>query len=171
MFADIKILLVSIGTPSFYKLEVMKMNLNLSGKRIIVIGGWKGIGYAIVETFLSAWAKVKIVSRDRKNLKEVANNLFTSTGFSPDYLSFDLAKIDDRISVWRKIGHLDILINNAGSIPGGLLANIKIEDWLASWKKISFSMKNCLTNYCQTGDRLYLLNDLGKLQRFPKLDF
>tara|TARA_Y100001960_G_scaffold281245_1_gene314706 strand:+ start:46 stop:171 length:126 start_codon:yes stop_codon:yes gene_type:complete len=39
VFADIKILLVSIGTPSFYKLEVMKMNLNLSGKRIIVIGG------------------------------------------------------------------------------------------------------------------------------------
>ena len=44
------------------------MDLNLSGKHILITGGSKGIGLACAEGFLREGAKVTLVSRDPSNL-------------------------------------------------------------------------------------------------------
>ena len=44
------------------------MKLGLKGKRVLVTGSSKGIGYAIAERFLLERAKVYITSRSKLNL-------------------------------------------------------------------------------------------------------
>ena len=74
-----------------------------------------------------------IIARDKSNLQKAAHNLPQITGYTPNYLNFDLSEIEYSILLDSQIGDLDILVNNAGSIPGGSISSIEIEDWLLSW--------------------------------------
>lgn len=109
------------------------MDLNLLGKRVLVTGGSKGIGFAIADSFLREGAEVIIVGRDLETLEAASAKLFETTGDKIKFYNFDLSKIPERVALHKVVGDIDILINNAGSIPGGNLFDIKIEDWLLSW--------------------------------------
>lgn len=85
----------------------------------VVTGGTRGIGYAIVKTFLENKAKVVLCgSRPETAQKAVAslkaeNPAFEVEGISPD-LS-DYASVEKAINdVKAKYGKIDILVNNAG---------------------------------------------------------
>lgn len=86
----------------------------LNGRRALVTGGTKGIGKAIVIELLEAGAEVLTLARDTKSIQgklKHASRLFVIDG--------DITNGDFRKSVVSKIyenwGHLDILINNAGT--------------------------------------------------------
>jgi NAD(P)-dependent dehydrogenase (short-subunit alcohol dehydrogenase family) len=48
------------------------MDLQLSGKHILITGGSKGIGLACAHAFLAEGARLGLVSRDAANLKRAA---------------------------------------------------------------------------------------------------
>lgn len=87
-------------------------NALLKGRKIIVTGGNKGIGYHISKSFIEQGATVVIVGRDPVSLEKVANELNCS------YIQYDLKDIDNFDKLIKlaseKLGGIDGLVNNAG---------------------------------------------------------
>ncbi|MCX4354754.1 MAG: SDR family NAD(P)-dependent oxidoreductase [Oscillospiraceae bacterium] len=93
-----------------------------------VTGGTRGIGYAIVRTFLENKAKV-VLCGSRPDTAEKAvealkaeNSNFEVEGMSPDLT--DYASVEKAISdVKTKYGRIDIVVNNAGISASDSLYN------------------------------------------------
>ena len=56
------------------------MDLGLAGRRALVTGGSRGIGYAIARTFLQEGAQVTIVGQDAARLENSVASLQAETG-------------------------------------------------------------------------------------------
>lgn len=84
----------------------------LSGRKIIVTGGGKGLGAAMATKFVSEGASVLISGRNENTLRSTADKIGCK------YLTLDMqntAELDDFISeVDRMLGGVDSLVNNAG---------------------------------------------------------
>ena len=105
-------------------ISLLEPNNRLTGKKIIITGGDKGIGYAMAKKFISEGAKVVIVGRDDNLLKKVSQELQCG------YIKADLQDIDCFDIVLKKadeiIGGVNCLVNNAGvSLHEGNIRNVK----------------------------------------------
>jgi|SRR5450432_156025 NAD(P)-dependent dehydrogenase (short-subunit alcohol dehydrogenase family) len=87
---------------------------DLTGKKAIVTGGGKGLGFAISAALIKAGARVYITGRDEDALKKAVADL----GKNCSYAVFDLSLIDQIPAFAEKaekdFGPVDILVNNAG---------------------------------------------------------
>jgi L-fucose dehydrogenase len=97
------------------------MDLNLKGKVIVVTGGAKGIGAAIVRACAQEGATPVILDRDNASLQELHSEL-GQKGMTSEAITIELTDssnthraIED---VGRKLGHIDGLVNNAGVNDG-----------------------------------------------------
>ena len=93
------------------------MTHELEGKVAIVTGGGGGIGSRIAQAFARCGAKVVIASRSMEKLTKVADEIQT-LGHSCLPLVCDVTdpdQVEHMVNeTINKLGHLDILINNAG---------------------------------------------------------
>lgn len=93
-------------------ISYLQPNRRLSGKKIIVTGGGKGLGAAMATKFVSEGASVLISGRNEKILKEKAEQI------GCQYLTLDVQKTDslDKFihDADRILGGADCLVNNAG---------------------------------------------------------
>lgn len=93
----------------------------LKGKKILITGGSRGIGYHIAKRFISEGAEVLIVGRNAEDLQKAATELGCK------YLAFDIteiAQLQNLISqAAEALGGLTGLVNNAGvcNIDNGFL--------------------------------------------------
>jgi len=89
---------------------------DISGKRAIVTGGTRGLGYGMAEGLMEAGASVVIFGTSEK-VTAVADQ-FRSRGFDCHGLVVDLASEEQRVRGFQEavclLGGLDILINAAG---------------------------------------------------------
>ena len=90
---------------------------NLAGRRALVTGSSRGIGFAIAAALAGAGADVILNSRDEVSLGEAASKLAES-GARVRAVAFDVTSeesVGDAID-WceSEVGPLDILVNNAG---------------------------------------------------------
>ncbi len=115
------------------------MDLDLAGRRALITGGSRGIGFAAAKALVGEGAKVAIAARDVDRLETAARQLRAAGGETIVPIVVDTA--DDasvRDAVARALdglGGLDILVNNAatpgGQAPPPRLANITTEDFFA----------------------------------------
>jgi len=111
-------------------IPVMKVNAGittiespniLTGKKIIVTGGSKGIGYHIAKKFIESGAEVVIVGRNEDEL------IKSSSELNCKWLRYDLTNIDGLDKLVQRaaelMGGLTGLVNNAGicNIDNGFL--------------------------------------------------
>jgi NAD(P)-dependent dehydrogenase (short-subunit alcohol dehydrogenase family) len=103
----------------------VSVNLDLDTRRVLVTGGTKGIGAAVVETLCGAGARVMTTARsipDRRTegVRYVAADLSTPQG----------ANVVAQ-SVLQQLGGIDILVNVLGgsSAPGGGFAALDDAQW------------------------------------------
>ena len=91
--------------------------MSLEGKKTLVTGGSRGIGYEISKIFLENGADVLAVSRDRAKLDQAQREL---PGLRVLQADVSAAADNDRIAEWVSgyWGALDVLVNNAGVSPG-----------------------------------------------------
>ena len=91
--------------------------VDLGGKRILITGASSGIGEAAAEQFASHGAIVVVVARRQDPLDALAERITTAGGTAmsiPCDLS-DMDAVDALVAdVEKRIGGVDILINNAG---------------------------------------------------------
>ncbi|MBV9301104.1 MAG: SDR family oxidoreductase [Acidobacteriaceae bacterium] len=106
----------------------------LNGKRALVTGGSKGIGFAVARALLSEGAKVVICGRDGKAVEKALADLGKAapsgkiTGRTADVSSTDQVK-ELFVFADQQLGGLDILINNAGMGIFRATAELSIEEW------------------------------------------
>ncbi len=93
----------------------MESLFTLKGKRTVITGGTKGIGYAAVKMFLESGAEVFTAARN----KEGINNLKAEFKGKPIFaVTADLSTHSGinklATGVMKKWEHVDVLVNNAG---------------------------------------------------------
>ncbi len=84
------------------------MDLGLSGRRVFVTGGARGIGAAICECFAAEGAEVMVGYRSSTEGPELAERLGGSA------VKLDVAEPQATIEAVAGLGTLDVLVNNAG---------------------------------------------------------
>ena len=103
----------------------MSFDLGLAGRRVLVTGGTKGIGAAVVETLRAAGAQIVATARSlprqpAEGVRYVAADLSTAEGASA------VAR-----AMSQHLGGIDILVNVLGgsSAPGGGFAALDDAQW------------------------------------------
>lgn len=102
------------------------MNLELTGKTIVVTGGAKGIGAAIVRALAAEGAVPVIVDREQDAAKALGDEL-AGSGARIEVIAAELTDAGQCASAVaeaiRRTGRLDALVNNAGINDGVGLAS------------------------------------------------
>ncbi len=107
------------------------MNINFQDKSVVITGGTRGIGAAMVDVFLESGSKVYATGTNRKVLKEL-NESARSKSRMVEYLYLDFTSLDsvnNCLEILSKLDRIDVLVNNAGVNKLGSVDAISDEDW------------------------------------------
>lgn len=109
------------------------MDLQLQGKTALVTGGSEGIGKGIARVLAQEGVDVAICARRKDALEATANEIAQATGRKVVPITADLTKDEDARNFieqgHKALGRVDIMINNAGSAPGGVIEHMTEADW------------------------------------------
>ncbi|MGZ5157538.1 MAG: SDR family oxidoreductase [Caldimonas sp.] len=105
---------------------------DLSGKTALVTGGSRGLGLQMAEALGEAGARVMLTSRKAGDLEESAAHL-KAVGIEAIWIAADLSLPSEIVRVTEdaiaRLGHVDILINNAGATWGAAAEDHPLEAW------------------------------------------
>lgn len=87
------------------------MNLGIAGRRALVMGASKGIGYGIAAELAAEGAHVAVTSRSRERIEAAAAEI----GATP--FVHDSADLDGVGALLDAVGPLDLLVTNTGGPP------------------------------------------------------
>ena len=140
------------------------MDLGLKGKTVIITGASKGIGKAIAEVLAEEGCNLHLVSRTEADLNAVRDDLQARFGITAHVLALDLAKPEAIQTLVDAAADADILINNAGAIPGGDLSKLSDDDIKAGWQLKVFGTVGLVRHFyprmCERGDGV-IINVIG----------
>jgi 3-oxoacyl-[acyl-carrier protein] reductase len=109
------------------------MDLGLEGKKALITGSSRGLGYATALGLSSEGCQVTINSRNREKLRDSKRKLSLQTGFEVHSISADLKNAESPARVVSEaadmMGGLDILVTNTGGPPSGPFASMDDQNW------------------------------------------
>lgn len=130
VYSIIKSIVTALRKPIIIKADIKYLSPNhrLEGKKILITGGSRGLGYSMAKKFISEGAEVLITGRNKEVLMRVAEELqcksiiFDSTDF--DNINSFIAEAHDQL------GGIDVLVNNAGiSLHEGNIRNVTFDSF------------------------------------------
>ncbi|MFO7870765.1 MAG: 3-oxoacyl-ACP reductase family protein [Kiritimatiellia bacterium] len=137
--------------------------MEFNNKTVLVTGGARGIGRAIVESFCAAGARVIVNYNTSREKAESLVRELASRGCEAEACGADVSdskaveKMIDELG--EKHGNLDILVNNAGIRKDGFIAMLGEEDWD---RVMEVNLKG-LYNTCKWASRLMIRQRRGKI--------
>ena len=108
------------------------MNLNLFGKKALISGASRGIGFSIARSLALEGVNLAICARDSSVLRDSANKLssFDIKVMHQECDVCDSSQVESFVSAAAvELGGIDIVINNVGGSAGGTLKNSTDSDW------------------------------------------
>ena len=105
--------------------------MDFQGRRALITGGARGIGFAIARRLGRMGAETIISGRDEARAQK-AVDILKAEGISAVSLRADVSDEKQVVELFNKIGadgKLDILVNNAGIIIDKLLMRMSDSDW------------------------------------------
>ncbi len=106
----------------------------LAGKVAVITGAGQGLGLSVAREFADEGAAVILLERNAQSLDSAAQEIRAKGGtVAPyaldltDYRAYEKVLADAA----AKLGHIDILVNNAAIAIYGTILNDKLEDWRA----------------------------------------
>ena len=140
------------------------MDLGLKGKTAIVTGASKGIGKAIAETLASEGCNIHLVSRTEADLNAVRDDVTDRFGVNVTVHALDLSQPAAVRALADAADDANILINNAGAIPGGDLAKLDDDAIKDGWQLKVFGTVGLVRYFyprmCERGDGV-IVNVIG----------
>jgi len=106
----------------------------LENKVVLVTGGSRGIGEAIVYALAEEGANLGVnYARSQKQAEQVCENVRKKNGVKAIALKADVS-VPDEVqtmvdAMLREFDKIDVLVNNAGMLVQGKLVDTSLEDW------------------------------------------
>lgn len=105
------------------------MDLGIEGRRALVCGASRGLGFSCAEALAAEGVAVTLVARDASALAAAAERL---KGADVTIAVGDVASPAGRAAALAACPAPDILVNNAGGPPGGDFRGLTPADWAAA---------------------------------------
>ncbi len=141
-------------------------------KHIIITGTSRGIGYELVKLYANAGHQVLALSRNAQPIKDLRFSNVTAFSFDLcDAVSFK--KVEDFVT--NKWKHVDILINNAGTLLNKPFAETTIDDFEHVYKINVFGvaeMTRIVVPFMKKNSHVVTISSMGGVQgsmKFPGL--
>ena len=124
------------------------MDLQLKAKTALVTGGSEGIGKGIARALAREGVDVAICARRKDKLEAAAAEIAKETGRNIVAIPADLTKDADARNFveqgHRALRRVDIMVNNAGSAPGGVIEHLTEADWAQALQLKFMGYVRCL---------------------------
>jgi gluconate 5-dehydrogenase len=122
----------AIATTAFAERRRIQSLFDLTGRTALVTGGSRGLGLQIAEALGEAGARV-VVSARKTNELEAAVALLKERGVQAEWIAADASQPADlqRLAdeAIARLGHVDVLVNNAGATWGAPAEDHPLEAW------------------------------------------
>lgn len=109
------------------------MDVNFNGKVVLVTGGTRGIGYAMVKKFAAAGADIAFTYVTSGGRAETVEQELAGYGVKVKSYRSDAANYNDTLQlvncIRQDFGRIDILVNNAGITQDTLMLRMKEDAW------------------------------------------
>jgi len=139
------------------------MQVNLSDTSVLITGGTRGIGRALVGAFAQAGARVAFTYRSSVDEAEAIVDDLTEQGVNALAIQGDVADTDAAQDTVQQVldawDTLDVLVNNAGITRDGLLLRLQEDDWDAV---MATNLKGVF-NFCKAAYRPMMRQRGGKI--------
>src|SRR3954466_14248612 len=146
------------------------MDLGLKGKSVLVTGGSKGIGLACAKSFAAEGCSLHLAARDKDRLAQAARSL----GGEVKTHSVDLRDAAALRRLAEECAGVDVLINNAGDIPGGTLESLDDAKWRHAWELKVFGYINltrAIFSRMKTRRSGVIVNVIGMAAENPSFEY
>jgi len=150
------------------------MDLGLRGRKALVTGASKGIGRACAEVLAEEGCDVVLVSRTSADLEAVRAKIAGEHNVSVRYFALNLSDSRNVDKLAAECADTDLLVNNAGAIPGGNLQQIDEQRWRQAWDLKVFGYINMTRRfYALMAERKKgtIINILGAAGENPDFDY
>jgi NAD(P)-dependent dehydrogenase (short-subunit alcohol dehydrogenase family) len=109
------------------------MDLGLHGKRVLITGASQGIGEGLAAVFAEEGCDLHLTARQTDKLQRIAARLSDRFGGAVTVQGADLSQPEAAQMIVEEAGDIDVLVNNAGAIPGGDMWQVDAESWRRGW--------------------------------------
>lgn len=118
------------------------MDLGLAGRWVLITGASQGIGAGVAQVFAEEGCHLHLSARNRQNLERVRAGILAEHAVQVVLHPMDLTEPGAIERLVDAVPAVDILINNAGVIPGGNLASFDDRSWRDGWELKVFGYVN-----------------------------
>jgi len=109
------------------------MDLQLTGRTALVTGSSKGIGLSVAQWLSREGVHVCLVARSADRLEKEAEAIRKASGATVRTMAADLSDAAARERVATAFADVDVLVNNAGAVPGGSIDDVDEPAWRVGW--------------------------------------
>ena len=109
------------------------MDMQIAGLHVLITGASQGIGAALARAFAREGCRLTLVARSATKLDALAMELAQAHGLAPVVLAIDMTEPGAIERIAHRAPDVDVLVNNAGSIPGGNLWEVDSARWREGW--------------------------------------
>jgi 3-oxoacyl-[acyl-carrier protein] reductase len=150
------------------------MELGLRGKKALVTGSSKGIGRACAEVLAEEGCDVALVARTAADLEAARSAIAGKHNVAVRSFALDLSLSRNVDRLAAECADTEILVNNAGAIPGGSLDAVDEERWRAAWDLKVFGYINMTRRFyasMRERRRGVIVNIIGAAGENPDFDY
>jgi NAD(P)-dependent dehydrogenase (short-subunit alcohol dehydrogenase family) len=150
------------------------MELGLRGKKTLVTGASKGIGRACAEALAEEGCDVVLVSRTAADLEAARAAITAKHNVAVRVFALDLSDSSNVDKLAAECPDTEILVNNAGAIPGGDIVTVDEARWREAWDLKVFGYVNMTRRfYALMRERRegVIVNILGAAGQNPDFDY
>ena len=115
------------------------MDLQLKGKRALVMGSTMGLGRAVAESLIAEGADVAICARNADKVALAVKQMGARCGFACDLSHAGAARtlVEDAV---KALGGLDILVTNTGGPQKAAFAEVSDDQWHLDFQSLWMSV-------------------------------